>query len=73
MSGMSTSGKLALFLMRFESNFFVFATPLTLILLGFFGVEKLKLVLLVLTSLLVALLLLVPVVILVVALSLFTP
>ena len=71
--GMFTFEKLALFLLLFVSSFLVFVTPLMLIRLGFFGVGRLKLVLLVLIFLLVALPFRVPVVMLVVALSLFTP
>ena len=68
--GMFTFGKLALFLLLFVSSFSVFATLLMLIRLGFFGVGKLRLVLLVLIFLLVALPSRVPVVMLVEALSL---
>ena len=70
--GMFTFEKLALFLLLFVSNFLVFVTPLMLIRLGFFGVGRLKLVLLVLIFLLVALPSRVPAVMLVVAFSLFT-
>ena len=69
--GMFILGKLVLFLLLFVSSFFAFATHLMLIQLGFFGVEKLKLVLLVLIFLLVALPFRVPVVMLVEALFLF--
>ena len=50
--GMFTFERLALFLLLFVSSSFVFVTPLMLIRLGFFGVGKLKLVLLVLIFLL---------------------
>ena len=70
--GMFTLGRLVLFLLLFESSFFAFATLLMLIHLGFFGVGKLRLVLLVLIFLLVALPFRVPVVMLVEALFLFT-